>query len=342
MNNQDDNSREKSGRPDFKITTDSLLALIEASPLGITAIDLDGNIRLWNKAAERNSGWREDELIGKSIRIFTTDSWEAYEELRQRTLKREVFASLPMNVTRKDGSKSTISYSTAPILDAADQVVGTMAVLFDITEKLQMETALKDSLEKMSRVLNETVEALASAVETRDMYTASHQRRVASLACAIAEKMGSINPEQMQGIRTAAVLHDIGKLYVPFELLNKPDRLTDIEFALIKNHPQIGYDILRNIEFPRPVARIVQQHHERLDGSGYPAGLQGDSILLEAKIIAVADVVEAISSHRPYRPGKGIKAALEEISTGRGRFYDPIAVDVCLDLFDEGFALDNQ
>lgn len=336
MGNTDGNSREETGRPDFKITTESLLDLIKASPLGIAAVDLDGNIRLWNEAAERNSGWSKDEVIGQSIKILSSDSWEAYEELRQRTLKREVFTSLPMSVTRKDGSKNTISYSTAPILDVENHVVGTMAVLYDITEKIRMETALKDSLEKMSRVLNETVEALASAVESRDPYTASHQRRVASLACGIAGEMGSMSVEQVQGIRTAAVLHDIGKLYVPFELLNKPGDLKDIELALIKSHPQAGYDILENIEFPWPVARIVQQHHERVDGSGYPAGLQGEKILMEARIIGVADVVEAMSSHRPYRPSKGIEAALEEINKGRGSLYDPQVVDACLDLCRKG------
>lgn len=342
MKNQDSSSTREAGQQGFNLTTESLLALIEASPLGITAIDLEGNIRLWNKAAEKNSGWRGDEVIGKSIRILSADTWEIYEELRQRTLNRETFTSLPIQYTRRDGSKNTFSYSTAPILDAEDNVVGTMAVLYDITEKLRMETALKDSFRKLERVLNETVEALASAVETRDVYTASHQRRVASLACAIAENMGVTSVEQMQGIRTAAVLHDIGKLYVPFELLNKPGHLTEIEFALIKSHSQKGYDILRNIEFPRPVGLIVQQHHERLDASGYPAGLQGDDILLEARIIGVADVVEAMLSHRPYRPSKGIRAALQEISEGRGRLYDPRAVDICLDLFNHGFVLENQ
>ena len=153
--------------------------------------------------------------------------------------------------------------------------------------------------------------------------------------------MGGIGADQMKGIRTAAV-HDIGKLYVPFELLDKPGRLRDIEFAMTKTHPQAGYDILKNIEFPWPVARTVQQHHERLDGSGYPAGLEGDNILLEARIIAVADVVEAMSSHRPYRPGKGINAALQEITQARGRHYDPSAVDACLAVFRKGFRLSDE
>jgi putative nucleotidyltransferase with HDIG domain len=191
----------------------------------------------------------------------------------------------------------------------------------------------------MSRVVDETVSALASAVATRDLYTASHQRRVASLACAIAEEMGGIGEDRRKGIQTAAILHDIGKLHVPFDLLNMPGHLEEIELALIRKHPQTGYDILKEIEFPWPVAHIVKQHHERLNGNGYPAGLKGDDILMEARIIAVADVVEAMSSHRPYRPARGIDAALQEIGDARGTLYDPKAVDACLALFKNGFTL---
>jgi PAS domain S-box-containing protein/putative nucleotidyltransferase with HDIG domain len=321
---------------------EKLMVLVQSSPLGIMAVDLDGIIRFWNKATEKITGWREDEALGRPIKMFPVDRLEVYEEVRQRTLQREIFTSLPVQAVKKDGTPMHVSYSAAPLLDAENHVVGTMALLYDITEKMELEVALKASLVKMSRVVDETVEALASAVETRDLYTASHQRRVAALAYAIAREMGGIGADQMKGIRTAAILHDIGKLHVPFELLNNPGHLNDIEFALIKNHPQSGYDILKNIEFPWPVARIVQQHHEHLDGSGYPAGLKGDSILLEACIIGVADVVEAMSSHRPYRPGKGIKAALQEITKGRGSLYDPKAVDVCLALFGKGFVLPDE
>jgi HD-GYP domain-containing protein (c-di-GMP phosphodiesterase class II) len=163
---------------------------------------------------------------------------DEYEEIRRRTLQREIFVSLPVHANKKDGSNMQISYSTAPVIDEENHIIGTVAIFYDITEKMELETALKASLEKMRRVVDETVEALASAVETRDRYTASHQRRVASLACAIAGEMGGIGADQMKGLRTAAVIHDIGKLYVPFELLDKPGRLNDIEFAMIKTHPQ--------------------------------------------------------------------------------------------------------
>ncbi|MGD0282109.1 MAG: HD domain-containing phosphohydrolase [Dissulfurispiraceae bacterium] len=343
MNTERQENPERIRLPGFRMSDEGLSALVKSSPLGIISVDRDGIIRLWNKAAEKITGWRENELLGRSIKVLSPeDLGEAYDETRRRTLQKEIFTSLPMRATKKDGSIMQISFSAAPLLDEEGHVAGTVAIVFDITEKMELETALKASLEKMNRVVDEIVEALASAVETRDRYTANHQRRVASLACAITEEMEGIETDQMKGIRTAALLHDIGKLHVPFELLNNPGHLNDIEFALIKSHPQAGYDVLKEIEFPWPVARIVQQHHERLDGSGYPAGLEGDNILLEARILAVADVVEAMSSHRPYRPGKGINAALLEITQARGRHYDPRAVDACLALFRKGYVLPDE
>lgn len=330
---------EKPWRPHVRMNVQGLSTLVKASPLGILAIDLDGKIQFWNKAMEDISGWREEEVLGKSVEVIAAGHLDHYEELRRRTLKLEVIHSLPMNAKNKDGVNIIISYSTAPIVDYKSRVVGTMAVLCDITEKMNLEAALHDSLEKMTRVVDETVSALSAAIEKRDPYTAGHQRRVSELACAIAGVMGGLGDDRIKGIRTAALIHDIGKLYVPSELLSRPGQLTDIEFELIKTHPQAGYEILQGIEFPWPIARIVQQHHERFDGSGYPFGLAGDKILLEAHIIAVADAVEAISSYRPYRPGKGIESALQEIVNGRGCSYDPVVVDACMALFRSGFVL---
>jgi len=184
---------------------------------------------------------------------------------------------------------------------------------------------LKDSLE-------DTVRAMAGLVEMRDPYTAGHQARVADLAAAIAKQMG-LPDEQVHGIHLAGTVHNLGKIKIPAEILSKPGRINDLEFGLIKIHPQAGYDILKCVNFPWPIAQMVLQHHERLDGSGYPQGLKGDAILLEARILAVADVVEAMSSHRPYRPGLGIEVALEEIAKNRGIFYDPPVVDACLMVF---------
>lgn len=191
---------------------------------------------------------------------------------------------------------------------------------------------LTQKLEMLQSCMEGTVRALAATAEARDPYTAGHQRRVASLACAIARETG-LPEEEIDGLRIAGTLHDLGKVSVPVEILNKPGRITEIEFNIIKTHPQVSYDILKEIKFPWPIAQIALQHHERLDGSGYPLGLWGENILWESRILAVADVVEAMHSHRPYRPALGIEKALEEISQNRGILYDPHAVDVCTRLF---------
>jgi len=169
----------------------------------------------------------------------------------------------------------------------------------------------------------------------RDPYTAGHQERVSQLACAIAKKLG-LDKKQIEAVRLASLVHDIGKIAVPVEILTKASSLSDLEFAFIKAHPKTAYDILSNIEFPWPIAEIVLQHHERLDGSGYPQGLKGDQILLEARILAVADVVEAMSSHRPYRPALSLDEAVKELLRGRGKIYDPEVVGACVELISSG------
>ena len=200
--------------------------------------------------------------------------------------------------------------------------------------KRKMENTLEEKEKILRKNLMETVKALALAVEMRDIYIAGHQRKVSKLACHIAEEMG-LPEEQVDGLRMAGHVHDIGTIQILPEILIKPDHLSDIEFVMIKMHPQVGYDILNEIDFPYPVSQIILQHHERVNGSGYPHGLSGESILLEARILAVADVVEAMSSHRPYRPALGIETALEEIAKNRGVFYDAKAVDACIKLFRE-------
>jgi len=191
---------------------------------------------------------------------------------------------------------------------------------------------LQNTLGKLQRTLDGVIHAMALTIEKRDPYTAGHQERVAHLACTMARTM-DLGTEQVKGLEMAAHIHDIGKIRVPCEILSKPGQLSDIEFAIIKTHPKVGYDILRPIEFPWPVAEMVHQHHEKMDGSGYPRGLSGSEILLEAKIIAVADVVEAMAFHRPYRAALGIDKALTEIVRGKGRWFDPEVVKACLAVF---------
>jgi len=202
-------------------------------------------------------------------------------------------------------------------------------------KKLDKQTHdLQQNYQKTKRAMNATIETMSKIVEAKDPYTAGHQQRVHQLAIAIAKEL-NFSEDKIEGIRIASLIHDIGKIGLPTEILSKPTKLSDIEFSLIKEHPQIGYNILKSIDFSYPVAKIVLQHHERLDGSGYPNHLKGDKIFLEARIIGVADVVEAMSSHRPYRPALGIEKALEEISQNRGILYDPEVVDICLNLFKE-------
>ncbi|MBW2630646.1 MAG: HD domain-containing protein [Deltaproteobacteria bacterium] len=238
------------------------------------------------------------------------------------------------------------TYADEEILERAKitEPFGYMVKPFDERElhsTIEMALYKHKTAEKLMESMEETINALASALEMRDPYTAGHQKRVAQLAEAIAGEMNRPHDE-VRGIRLAALIHDIGKIRVPSEILSKPGKLTENEFGLIKAHPQVGYDILKKIEFPWPIADIIYQHHERFDGSGYPRGLKGDEIMFQAKVIAVADVVEAMSSHRPYRAALGIKEALAELTEKRGISYDPDAVDACLELFEKGFKLEDR
>lgn len=236
--------------------------------------------------------------------------------------------------TTRIGNQLLITETRKIPIFEGNQVVRILTIIRDITEKEKTRKEIIENYAKMRRILEETTFTLASTVEKRDPYTAGHQQRVAKLARAIAAEIGMLE-EEIEGIKMAALIHDIGKIYVPAEILNKPGRLTEIEYNLIKTHPQLGYDILKAIEFPWPVARIILQHHERLNGSGYPHALTAADIIKEAKILMVADVVEAIFSNRPYRPARGIDKAIEEIIQNRDILYDPMVVDACLELFNK-------
>jgi len=211
---------------------------------------------------------------------------------------------------------------------------GVINYIQDITYRVQAQKTVEVSLGNLQKALNGTVKALANTLESKDPYTAGHQRRVGQLACSLAQELGE-SPHYIEGMRVMGFLHDLGKIAVPGEILSKPSRLSEYEFNLIKIHPQAGYDILKTIDFPWPVALAVLQHHERLDGSGYPHGLLGYDIIMEAKILAVADVVEAIVSHRPYRPALDLDQAMAEISRYQRVRYDPEVVNACLRVFSE-------
>lgn len=306
---------------------------------GIFVVDKHGRLLFMNPEAQRLLGWTEKELLGKEmhdmIHYQRVDGTRVVVEdcpVHRTMANGDIYRGEDDVYTRKDGVMIPVSYVTAPIREQGE-IVASVTAFQDITERKQAEQARR-SLEKLQRTFEGTVNALASIAEKRDPYTAGHQQRVAELATAIAKDMG-LPEEQVEGIRVAGILHDIGKISVPAEILSKPSQLLEIEFAMIKNHCQHGYDILKTIEFPWPIADMVLQHHERLDGSGYPLGLSGEDILLEARILAVADVVEAMASHRPYRPALGKDQALREILMNRGRLYDPEVVDICAKLLND-------
>ncbi|MCP4669386.1 MAG: HD-GYP domain-containing protein [Deltaproteobacteria bacterium] len=195
-------------------------------------------------------------------------------------------------------------------------------------------SALQKSVGKLRKALDGIINAMALTVEMRDPYTGGHQQRVANLSTAMATEL-ELSQERINGLRMAAIIHDMGKISIPGEILSRPGPLNEIEFSLIKAHPKVGYDILKTIDFPWPIAQIVLQHHERMDGSGYPSGLRGDDILMESRVLSVADVVETMASHRPYRPALGLEKALEEVDRHKGAYYDVDVVDACLRLFTE-------
>jgi HD-GYP domain-containing protein (c-di-GMP phosphodiesterase class II) len=223
-----------------------------------------------------------------------------------------------------------VSVASQPKLDDDGQVAGSLAMISDISDQKAAEDRLKQALAG-------TVAAMGSLVESRDPYTAGHERRSAALVVAIAREL-RFDDDALAAIDLTARMHDIGRIAVPTEILTRPGPLSTSEFSLVKLHPQVAFDILAPIDFGYPAAHIILQHHERLDGSGYPNGLRGDEIRLEAKVLAVADVVEAMSSHRPYRAALGTKAALDELRANAGRLYDPDVVAACERVFAAGFA----
>jgi PAS domain S-box-containing protein len=325
----------------------------------VIVTDTDMKITLMNPAAQSVTGWKQEEAVGKKMdevfKIVDEKALIPVESPMAETIRQRIVMNLtaPVLLITKNGDKVPVEDSAAPMINDKGELTGAVMVFRDITERKEAEAAIKkafDTLEervreqtgelrtsfdRLGRAMEGTIQALATMVEARDRYTAGHQVRVADLACMIARRMGF--PEsRIPIIRIAALIHDVGKVCVPTEILNKPAPLSPIEFEIVKQHPKAAYDVLEKIEFPWPIADIVLQHHERMDGSGYPSRLRGDQIHEEARIIGVADVVEAMSSHRPYRAALGTEKGLEEISKGKGTLFDPVIVDACLQVFHQG------
>jgi len=302
-------------------------ALLDSFPFYVLVIDSEHRIELANKAVTQALGVTPDAIIGhfcpKAVHgmdtAFPGCPLEEAVEHGNIAVERELFDS------EHGRWLSSCVYPIGSHASTGQHLF--LHIIQDIHDR-------KTAAERIRNTLSETVHALGAVVESKDRYTAGHQDRVAQLAKAIAERMGLAEGDQ-EGLHVAAMVHDIGKLSIPAEILSKPGSLTSTEIQLVRVHPKAGFDILKPVSFPWPVADIVLQHHERMDGSGYPQGLRGSSILLEARILAVSDVVEAMSSHRPYRPALRVEAALEELKQHKGILYDPRIVDACIAVFQE-------
>lgn len=317
---------------------DQFQALTQSATDAILGMDGRGEISIWNNAATKMFGYSAASAIGRQLHElivpnqYRSKALEGMKHFQDSGEGEIIGKPLELTALRKDGTEFPIELAVSAYKFGNEwQATG---IIRDITERKQVELKVQTINEQLRAGLVCTIQVVAKAAEAKDPYTAGHQMRVSRLAREIAQEMG-LDSERVEGIRLGAQIHDIGKIQVPSEILSKPGKLSVNEFELIKEHCLNGYNILKGIEFPWPIAEIAYQHHERLDGSGYPQGLKDDAICLEARIVAVADVVEAISSHRPYRPSLGNQVALDEIATKRGKYYDPKVVDACLKIFSE-------
>ncbi len=290
----------------------------------------------FNRAGEDLLGYSRDDLLGKNdYDFFPKDQADFFTEKDRDVLRGKEVVDIPEELlqTRNRGER-ILHTKKVPILDANGEPEYLLGISEDITDRKRAEEKLQRTFDSLRKAVSTTIQVMVSTVETRDPYTAGHQTRSTDLARAIAMEMG-LPQEKIDAIFMAGSIHDIGKLSIPAEILSKPTELSEIEYLLIKEHSIRGYEILKDVESPWPLAEIVLQHHERMDGSGYPRGLKGDEIIMEARILAVADVVESMASHRPYRAALGLNAALEEIERNRGILYDEGVVDACLLIFRE-------
>jgi PAS domain S-box-containing protein/putative nucleotidyltransferase with HDIG domain len=316
-------------------------AILAAVQDGVLGLDREGRVSFANRSALELLGWSHDHLLGRpleELRLLPEAPPGAPPgedcPLRAALLDVRALHRVATWMQRRDGGLIRVEASLAP-LRSDGEIRGAVLSFADIGHRERVEAELRESLQQLRLTLAGTVQALGRMAEMRDPYTAGHQQRVAQLAGAIAARMG-LPAEAVELIRLAALVHDIGKIGIPVELLTKPGRLAAHELELIRTHTTVGHEILCEAHLHQGIADIARQHHERLDGSGYPDGLEGTAIRREARIIAVADTVEAMASHRPYRPSKGIDEALSEIFRQRGRHYDPDAVDACIQLFRVG------
>jgi len=323
-----------------------LQAVIQLLPDAFSFKDMDFRYTLVNKALEDFLGVPAREIIGRRIEDILPPEWAA----QIRATDEDAFRSKAMIRHEQEFHHSVYRWMDSfkiPLQDAHGEMIGLIGISHDITAlKLkdlalsERTAALEQSVLQLQKSWHQTIDVLATTAEAKDPYTAGHQKRVMQLSIAIGRELG-LSEDILIGLRMAAMIHDIGKIKVPGELLSKPGILSALERQLINTHAFAGYEILKNLDLPWNVAEMVKQHHERFDGTGYPDGLVGDEILLNARILAIADVIEAMASHRPYRPALGIETALEEISQGSGTLYDPTVASACLTVFNKyGFVFE--
>ncbi|UCH51693.1 MAG: PAS domain S-box protein [Chloroflexota bacterium] len=312
--------------------------LFNATNDSITVYDLNGKCVYANEHACRFYGYDEEELL--RINLYELNAPEYVKTVEAKVDELVEKGELIFESTHVCNNKPLTPVEVdSRIIESGGRKL-MVSIVRDITERKRTAEELRHTSERLQRTIEGAINAVALTTEVRDPYTSGHQQRVAKLACVIARELG-LAEKQIEGIRVAGTLHDIGKIYVPAEILSRPGRLRQNEINLVKDHAQVGHDLLNTIEFPWPIASIVLQHHERVNGSGYPSGISGDDIMIEAKIMSVADVVEAMASHRPYRPALSIEEALLEILQQRGVLYCPEVVDACISLFTKkGFAFD--
>jgi len=318
--------------------------IIESLPDATFVIDRSGIILEWNQEMAKMTGYSAKDMVGKGNCEYSL----AFYRGERRPMIVDMIINPDLDLSNKyvklyrEGNvvvtEDNIAYPrgeakvmwgrAAPLYSSDGEVIGAIQTIRDFTERKKAEEEIKRSHDQLEHVFDGTVHALAVTTEKRDLYTSGHQQRVAALSVMIARDMG-LDEHTIHHLNIAASLHDIGKLYIPLDILSQPSRLNDIQRLLVMNHSEAGYDMVKNIPFEGPIAQIIEQHHERIDGSGYPLGLKRDSILLEARILAVADTVEAMAAARPYRPALGVDRALEEIRSNAGKLYDPEVVEVC-------------
>jgi len=309
---------------------------IDIAGIILKIVDKDGKVSLINNRGCEVLEYTKEEILGKNwIDNFVPE--------RLKNKMNDILTKLKSNQTvayeyfehpilTKSGEEKIISWSNTILKDERDEFQGILSSGEDVTIKSRVERELQENYQKLQQIMEDTVYTMAKVVEKKDPYSAGHQKRVSQIATAIAKEM-KLPKNKIEGLRVASLVHDIGKIGMPIEILSKPSGLTELGYDLMTEHPMTGYNILKEIDFPWPVAEIVLQHHEKINGSGYPNGLKGDNILIEARILCVADVIEAMSSYRAYRSSHTIKEVLKELNRNKGTLYDPMVVDACKELF---------